>query len=129
MLVRVAPAIPRPFDGGVDQLEPLEDLAAGRGRGQRQHLPEAVVAHHGDDGLPARPPDVPVGPRVIRVGGHETLLYGEDQVVRCGKRGRRHRWVPPPEPDLQRPYRLAQVGWRLGLIGQTQRFDVFEQAV
>ena len=82
VLLRVAPPIPRPLDRGIDELQPLVVCRAARRGWQREHLPPPFVAHHGHDRLTARPSDVPVGPRVLRVGGHEALLDREDEVVR-----------------------------------------------
>src|SRR6266481_7546744 len=68
VLLRITPSIPCALDCALNQLEPFfVHLAAGR-RWQREQLPQAVFANQRDDGLPARPPYVPVRPRVLWVG-------------------------------------------------------------
>src|SRR5437764_6788499 len=64
MLLRIAPAIPCPFHGRVDELHPRLVVHAGRRR-QRQHLPFPVLAHQGHDRLTAWTAVVPEGPRVF----------------------------------------------------------------
>jgi len=91
VLLRVTPAVPCPLDCALDQLQPFfVHVAAGR-RWQREQLPKAVLANQRDDGLPAGPPGVPVRPRMLWVGRHQSLLNGKDQVMRGveGRRGER----------------------------------------
>ncbi|OLC16116.1 MAG: hypothetical protein AUH32_01985 [Actinobacteria bacterium 13_1_40CM_66_12] len=82
MLLRIAPAVPRPLNRALDQLQPfLVHLAAWR-RWQCEQLPKAVLANQRDDGLSARAPRVSVGPRMLGVGRHQSLLHRKDKVVR-----------------------------------------------
>jgi len=61
-------------------------------------------------GCPAWPAGVAIGPRVVGIGSHQSLLNGEDQIV-CGMQcGRGQRWIVASKPDLQGSDRLAQ--WR-----------------
>ncbi len=109
VLLRITPAVPCALDCALDQLQPFfVHFAAGR-RWQSEQLPKAVVTNQGDDGLPAGPPCVPVRPRMLWVGRHQSLLHGEDQVV-CGVEGRRgESRIGAAEANLQRADRFAQL--------------------
>src|SRR5258708_30667843 len=109
VLLRIAPAVPCALDWAIHELHPFFiHLAAGR-RWQREQLPEAALANQRDDRLPAGPPRVPVPPRMLGVGRHQSLLYDEDQIV-CGMEGRRGEWRnAPAQADLQPAHLFAQM--------------------
>jgi hypothetical protein len=93
MLLRVTPAIPCALDGALDQLQPFVIARTVRRRRQGQQLPQPVLTDDRDNRLAARPPSMAIGAWVVRVGGHQSLLDGEDQIV-CGMEGRgRQRWI------------------------------------
>lgn len=129
LLLGIAPAIPRPLDRALDQLEPFRVLACnGRGR-KGEHLPSPVLPDHRHQRLTARPAGVPVRPGMVRVGGHDSLLHREDEVVSGGERGGRDGRIAPPEPDLKRADRLTQRGRRLARVAEPQRLDLLQQKV
>jgi hypothetical protein len=66
---------------------------------------------------------------MVRIGGHQSLLYGKDEVVCSVKRRRRHGRIPPPDPELQCVDRLAQAWGSFDLILQAKRLDIFKQDV
>src|SRR5258708_20547290 len=101
VLLRIAPAVPRAFDRAIDELEPLRIGCAVGWKWQRQHLPDAVVPDSSHHRLAARPPPMPVGIWKIRVGGHESLLDREYEVVGGVKPGRRDPRGAPPQPQPQ----------------------------
>jgi hypothetical protein len=68
-------------------------------------------------------------PGVFRVGRHQALLDGEDQLLSRIERGRRNRRIAAPEADLQRPDRFSQSKRGFGLVVQAQSFEVVEQEV
>jgi len=107
VLLRVAPTIPRALDRVIDQVEPLHVRGAVRWRREREHLPHPVIADQGHDRLAARPAVMSIGPRVIRVGGHQSLLNGEHQIVCRVKRRGRHRRIAPADAELKRVDRFA----------------------
>jgi hypothetical protein len=129
MLLRVTPAIPCPLHSRVDQLEPfLFSSGVWRSR-QGEHLPAPVIANDRHDRLATGPPDVTIGSRDIWVGGHQALLHSEDEIV-CGMQGRgRHRRVAAAKADLERANRLAQRFRRLGVVVETQGFDVIQETI
>ena len=129
VLLRVTPAIPCALDRGIDKLEPfLVAPVVGRGR-QREQLPTPVLAYHRHDRLTARPAHVAIWPRVVRIGRHQSLLDGEDEVVRGMQCGRRHGWIVPPQPDLQGADRLAQRLRSLGVVAEKEGLDVVKETV
>jgi hypothetical protein len=110
VLLRVTPAVPRSLHRRFDKLEPLLLARVVGGRWQREDLPPPVIADHGHHRLSAWPAGVAIGPRVVGIGSHQSLLNGEDQIV-CGMQcGRGQRWIVASKPDLQGSDRLAQ--WR-----------------
>jgi len=89
VLLRVTPPIPRALHGAFDQFQPFVVGGSARRWRQRQQLPQALVADYRDDGLPARSAGVAIRSRVLRVGGHQSLLHCENEVVRGMQRGGR----------------------------------------
>jgi hypothetical protein len=66
---------------------------------------------------------------MIRVGGHQSLLGCEYEVVSGVKGGRGHRWVAPTQTEVQRVNRFAEARRRFGLILEAEALDVIEQEV
>jgi hypothetical protein len=114
VLLRVAPAVPRSLDGAIDEFEPVHEICSQLFgsvgcRREGEHLPDAVIADDGDEGLAAGPARVPVGAGKVRVGGHEPLLDGEHEVMRGMESRGWDRWITPPEPQLKRADRVTQL--------------------
>jgi hypothetical protein len=66
---------------------------------------------------------------MIGVGGHQSLLDCEHQVVSGVKGGRGHWRIAPTEAEVQRVNRFAEARWRLRLILEAEGLDVIEQDV
>jgi hypothetical protein len=66
---------------------------------------------------------------MVGVGGHQSLLDREHEVVSCVKGGRRDGWVAPTQSELQRMDRFAQARRRFRLILKAEGLDVIEQDV
>jgi hypothetical protein len=72
---------------------------------------------------------MPIRPRVLGVGRHQSLLDSEDEVV-CGVECRRgERRIGTAEADLQRADRFAQLLWYLDVVVEAEPLDVIEQAI
>src|SRR5437879_2025305 len=129
LVLRVAPAVPSAFDRRLDQLHPRRLVTARHRRGKGEHLPPAVFANDREYRLAARPVGVTNRAWILRVGRHQPLLHGEDQLVRgvecCGWQ----RWVAATEPDLQSPNRLAQSKRGFAFVVQPQHLYVIEQMI
>jgi hypothetical protein len=123
VLLRVAPAVPRPLDCRIDQLEPLL-VRRVVGRRQCEQLPTPVIADQGHHRLAAGPAHVAIGTWVVWVGRHQSLLDGEDKIVSRAQGGWRHWRIVASETNLQGADRLAQRLRRLGVIVETQRLDI-----
>ncbi|HEY8798623.1 MAG TPA: hypothetical protein VIP78_00580 [Candidatus Dormibacteraeota bacterium] len=93
VLLRVTPPIPCSLDRGVNQLQPFIFCSVVGRRRQRQQLPPPFVTDHRHYWLTAWAAHVAIGARAFRVGGHETLLHGEDEVVGGAQGGGRHRRI------------------------------------
>jgi len=63
------------------------------------------------------------------VGGHQSLLDRENEVVSRMEGGRGYGRIAPAQPELQRVDRFAQSRWRVGLVLKTEHLDVIEQDV
>jgi hypothetical protein len=129
VLLRVTPSIPCTLDRAFDQLEPvLVRHPIGRRR-QSEQLPQSLLAHDHDHRLPTRPAGVPIGPRVLRVRRHQSLLDGENEVVRrvqgCGRQWR----VGPAQADLQRADGFAKVLRRLDVVVEPQPLDIVQERI
>jgi len=72
---------------------------------------------------------MPVGIGKIGVGGHDSLLDREYEVVGCVKRGGGDWRVAPAQSQLQRLDRFAQAWRRLRLVLKAECLDVVEQDV
>jgi hypothetical protein len=66
---------------------------------------------------------------MVGVGGHQSLLDCEHEVVSCVKGGRGHGWVSPTQSELQRMDRFAQARRRFRLILKAEGLDVIEQDI
>jgi hypothetical protein len=79
--------------------------------------------------LTSRPAHVTIWPRVSWVGGHQPLLYGEDEIV-SGPEGRRRHWgIVPAQANLKCADGLAQGLWCFGTIVEMECFDIVKQPV
>ena len=129
VLLRITPPIPCSLDGGVDQLEPL---IFGRVVGrwwQREQLPPPFIADHRHDRLTAWPAHMAIGARALRVGGHEALLHGEDEIV-CSSQGRGwHWWIVSAQPDLKIADGLAKWLRRFSAVIEMECLDLIQQHV
>jgi hypothetical protein len=70
-----------------------------------------------------------MGTWILRVGGHDPLLDGEDQVMRRVEGGRREGWVAAAEPDLQGSDGFAQTDGHLVLVPEAEILDFVQQIV
>jgi hypothetical protein len=117
------------LDRRFDELEPLGAFALFARRWQRDDLPPPLATDDREDRLSAWTAVMARGPRVLWIGGHDPLLDGEDEVVRCVDRRRRDWRIAAAEADLQRADRLPEAKRRLGFLRQAQDLDVVQQQV
>jgi hypothetical protein len=129
MLLRVAPPIPCPLHGRLHQLEPFVFSSGVWRSRQGEHLPAPVIANDRHDRLATGPADVTIRPREVWVGGHQALLHSEDEVVRGMQGGGRHRRIAAAEAELESTNRVAQWFRSLGVVVETERFDVVQEAI
>jgi len=66
---------------------------------------------------------------VLWVGGHQSLLHREDEVVRGMQRGRGHLWIGAPQANVEGSDRLAQSLRYFGLVFEPEPLDIVEQGV
>ena len=129
MLLRITPTVPRSLDGRINQLEPLGLSRIARWRRQREQLPSPFVADHRHYWLTSRPAHVAIRARVLRIGGHEPLLYGEDEIVSSAKSGRWHWRIVSTQASLKCSDGLAQRLRRLGVVVEMECLDIVQQTV
>jgi len=72
---------------------------------------------------------MPVRARMLGIGGHQSLLHGENEVVRGVEGWRGERRISATEADLQRVDRIAQALRHLDLVIETEPLDVVQQRV
>jgi hypothetical protein len=72
---------------------------------------------------------VTIGAGVVRVGSHQSLLDGEDEIVR-GAQGCGGQWrIMSTQPKLKGTDRLTQWLRRLRVVSKTKHFDVIQERV
>ena len=126
VLLCVAPAIPCALHRRFNQVEPLLLISVVGRRRQGEQLPSPVIANQRHYRLAAGPADVAIRSRIVGVGGHQSLLDGENEVV-CGvQRGRRQRRIVTPKSKLEGANRLAQWLRRLGVVVEAKRLNVIK---
>ena len=107
VLLRVAPPIPCSLNRRFDKVEPLVIAGIVGRRRQREQFPPPVIEDDCHHRLSAGPANVPIWAWVVRVGGHQSLLDGEDEIVRgvqcCRCQGR----IVATKANLERADRLA----------------------
>ena len=124
VLLRVTPAIPRSLNCRFDQVKPLLLACIVGRRWQGEQLPSPVIANPRHHRLPAGPADVPIWPRVVWVGRHQSLLDGKDEVVGGVQCGRGQRGIVAPKSKLESANGVAKYLRCLRVVVKAKRLDV-----